>query len=68
MDIRAYLAWAEAEQAAGADLEARAALVAAQQRIEQRASRIPEAAMRERFMGAVRDHGRVYEFLVGGAW
>ena len=68
MDVRAYLARAEAERAAGARLEGRAALVEAHQRIEQRARRIPEVAMRDRFMSAVRDHARVYELLVDGSW
>jgi ATP/maltotriose-dependent transcriptional regulator MalT len=66
MDVRAYLALAEAQRAMGARLEARAVLLEAERRIERRAARIPDGAMRERFIGAVRDHVRVHELLADG--
>jgi hypothetical protein len=65
MDVRLLLAVAEARRAADQGEAAASALREAERRIERRAAQIPEAAGRERYRMAVRDHARVRELLGG---
>jgi hypothetical protein len=60
-DVHLHLAAAEVRYALGEREAARQALDQAATLLEQRAARIPDAAIRERYLHGVRDHARVFE-------
>jgi len=66
MDIKLYLVAGEMRLAQGKDQAAHQALERAAELIEQRAARIGDADVRERYLHGVRDHVRVFELRRGG--
>jgi ATP/maltotriose-dependent transcriptional regulator MalT len=60
-DIKLHLVAAEVRHALGEPAAARQALDQAARLIDERAARIPDPAVRERYLNRVRDHVRVRE-------
>jgi tetratricopeptide (TPR) repeat protein len=61
LEVKLLLAAAEIAHAAGDAARGRRWLAEAVQLLERRAGELPDAAMRERFMGEIKDHARVRE-------